>query len=106
MIEPVTMTASGFALSTCVSTTKPTAAMMSPAQMSCVGGNRRASTGTIMEPATKDTNDGSDHRPASRGESPSTSCRYCATKTNAPNTAKVPTMYVASAAVNVRDLNN
>src|SRR6188474_1131755 len=106
MTEPITMTANGFARSTCVSTAKPTVMMTSPTHISAAGGNRRASIGTIIEPATNDTNDGSDHKPAWSGESPRTSCRYWAMKTNDPKKAKVPIMYVASADVNVRDLNS
>ncbi len=49
-----------------------------------------------MKPPKK----GSSHSPARSGDRPSTSCRYCVMKRNAPKVTKVPSAYVASAALN------
>ena len=52
------------------------------------------------------TAEGNDHRPASSGESPSTSCRYCATNRKYPNAMKMPSTFVVSAALNARFRNS
>ena len=46
--------------------------------MSVAGATWRTIRGASCEPMTKATADGTDHSPATSGESPATSCRYCA----------------------------
>jgi hypothetical protein len=62
------------------STTVPTAAMAIPTPMITAGGKRWMILGAMTEPTMKPAADGSDHTAASIGDSPSTSCRYCAMK--------------------------
>ena len=49
-----------------------------------------------MEPAVKPSDDGMVHKPATSGDRPSTSCRYCAVIRNMPNITKKPKTFVAS----------
>ena len=58
----------------------PTAAMAMPAPMITDGRKRWMIFGAATEPTMKPTADGSDHSAASIGDSPRTSCRYCAMK--------------------------
>ena len=89
--------------STWVSTAKPTAASAKPPAIVNAGPNRRAIRGTRKEPTTNPSMEGMVASPACSGESPSTSCRYCAMKTYAPNTTNVPSRYRTRAALKARD---
>jgi hypothetical protein len=46
------------------------------------------SSGVAMDPRMNPAEDGSDHSPASRGDSPRTSCRYWAVNNSAPKPTK------------------
>jgi hypothetical protein len=86
-----------------VNSPNPAAARVSPAAMTKAGRTRRVSTGVSMAPRTDPAEAGSIHRPAARGDRPSTSCRSWAMKSRAPNPAKKLSRLVVSAAVNAED---
>ena len=50
--------------------------------------------------------DGSDHNPACSGDSPATSCRYCAKNRKSPTITKNAMRFTASAAANCRFANS
>ena len=58
--------------------------------MIVVGANRCASLGVAWEPTTNASAHGSVQSPASSGDRPSTSWRYCGTNRNPPNTSRMP----------------
>lgn len=89
--EAVTTTQNPVAPSTWVNIANPTAATSSPAPISGAGPIRRTMIGVTLEPTTNARAHGSVHSPASSGESPRTSWRYCGRKRNAPNTRRIPT---------------
>ena len=64
---------------TWVRTPRPTAANPRPAPITKAGRTRRRIRGARLDPTMNPTADGSDHSPASSGDSPSTSWRYWAT---------------------------
>jgi hypothetical protein len=79
MIEAPTMIGRSIDPPTCVSATRPSAHMASPAPTTYAGRNRARIRGATCDPTMNPAADGSDHSPASRGDRPSTSWRYCAT---------------------------
>ena len=99
MTDPVTRTARSGAAVDRVSTAKPTAARREPPAITKAGRTRRTITGVSIEPTMNPAAEGTVHSPASNGDSPSTSCRYWAMKTQAPNATKKASVYAASAAL-------
>jgi hypothetical protein len=106
MTDPVTRTASPVVPPSWVSSPKPAAARARPAAITATGGARRASSGTAMEPRMSAAEAGNDHRPACNGDSPSTSCRYWAINSKAPNPTKKLSRLVARAALKARLANS
>jgi hypothetical protein len=90
------MSASPEVPSTRVSIAKPTAASARPPAITNAGRTRRTASGASIEPAMSPPEEGTVHRPATRGESPSTSCRYCAMKRNIPAITKMLSANAAS----------
>ena len=92
--------------STPVSIARPTAPIARPAPITYAGRTRRRIQGATWDPTMKPTADGNDHRPASSGDSPSTSWRYCATNRKYPNAMKMPRTFVANDALKARTRNS
>ena len=78
-VAPGTSGASRPLTSTWVRTPSPAAATARPAPITQAGRTRRRIWGARLDPRISPAADGSDHRPACSGDSPSTSWRYCAT---------------------------
>ncbi len=103
--DPVTRTASPEAASTWVSSPTPTAASVSPPAITNAGRMWRTSSGVSMDPRMTPPPEGTVHRPARSGDSPSTSCRYCTMNSKAPKVTKKPRVLVARAALKARLAN-
>jgi hypothetical protein len=108
MTDPATRTANpaAWSLPSWVSRPKPTAASASPPAITSPGRTRRPSSGVSIDPTTNPAEAGSIHRPAASGDSPSTSCRYCATNSNVPNPTKKLSTLVVSAALKAGTRNS
>jgi hypothetical protein len=78
--------------STSVSIANPAAATTSPPAITNAGRARFAIAGVSIEPTMKVMPNGIVQRPASSGESPSTSCKYWPMKTKMPNATSVPSV--------------
>ncbi len=101
--DPATSAASESAW---LSTAKPAAESSSPPAITSAGRIALTSRAVSIAPATNPSDDGSDQRPASSGDMPSTSCRYWAMKRNRPNAAKNPSTLVVSAVENALSRNS
>ena len=95
--DPVTSSPRPVSAPAWVRSPKPSAASARPAAITSAGRNRRTRSGASVDPAMNPAPDGTNHKPARNGDSPSTSCRYCAMNNKVPNTTKMPSAYVASA---------
>ena len=85
---------------TWVSISSPTTVTASPPATARSGRTPARKRGASWEVTTNAAADGSDHRPACSGDSPATSCRYCAKNRKSPTMTKNAMRFTASAAAN------
>src|SRR5688572_29285856 len=80
--------------------TSPRPESANPQPMRCEGRTRRASLGVTNDPTMNASIHGNIHSPASNGDSPRMSWRYCGRKKKPPNIMRIVRPYVASDAAN------
>ncbi len=106
MTNPVARKRNDVDASIWISNPNPIAATARPPAIIGIGLTRRTILGVKVDPTTNAKAHGSIHMPASSGDRPRTSCRYCEINKNIPKAMKTPSKKVISAALNVGKRNN
>ncbi len=106
MTNPVDRKRNDVDASIWISSPNPTAATDRPPAMIDIGEIRRTILGVKVDPTTNARAHGSIHIPASSGDKPRTSCRYCERNKNTPKVTKTPSNKVTSEVLNVDRRNS